>query len=545
MEYQGWVNPYAASMGDLIARSGNADAMAAQAIAEARARADMIRAGAWSGAVQGIANLPREIEASHFADTTNKLRQQELDARGQALAENNRQRVVMTLGRLAGSSKSAGDFVSGVDAIAQSGGIPADVAAHIKTQVQQAGPGGWQALQGQYTGFASQYQEAVKLGPGDQLVRPSLIPGQAPTTVASIPNKPVDLGPGHQLVPDAGGAPVASAPFAPGTGQHVVNGQVVDAAGAPVGAAVPKQETPSERDLNVGRLREINAKLEGTVPISPKEKADLEIEKRRVQAQIDHWKREDDANGATLDNLTPEAKDLLAKNFAMTGNVPPMGNGKAGQKTRVQLFNRAAELYGQMDLATQRAAYDANKKSLNQLQPMADAVNAFESTSRKNIDLFLEQARQVPDLGVPLTNTPIRWISGKVLGGTEVPAYEAARRVAVNEIAKVTSNPNLTGALSDSARHEVESFVPENATLGQAVKVMEVLKQDMENRRTSIADQIQAIRERIAAPPAGSSGPAAAAGVSVTNGGKTYGPFPDQAAADRFVADAKAKKLWK
>ncbi len=39
------------------------------------------------------------------------------------------------------------------------------------------------------------------------------------------------------------------------------------------------------------------------------------------------------------------------------------------------------------------------------------------------------------------------------------------------EIARIITNPNLTGVLSDSARQEVSQFNPETATLGQTVKV--------------------------------------------------------------------------
>ena len=83
--------------------------------------------------------------------------------------------------------------------------------------------------------------------------------------------------------------------------------------------------------------------------------------------------------------------------------------------------------------------------------------------------------------------------------------YDAARQVALSEIAKITSNPNLSGALSDSARHEVAAFNPDTATLKQTVAVMTLLKRDMDNRKSSLDDQLKDIRQRIAAPPGGST----------------------------------------
>ena len=65
------------------------------------------------------------------------------------------------------------------------------------------------------------------------------------------------------------------------------------------------------------------------------------------------------------------------------------------------------------------------------------------------------------------------------------------------EIARIVQNPNLTGQLSDSARHEIEVFNPQNATLKQTIAVMELLKQDMANRKNSLDTQLKDTRSRI------------------------------------------------
>jgi len=84
-----------------------------------------------------------------------------------------------------------------------------------------------------------------------------------------------------------------------------------------------------------------------------------------------------------------------------------------------------------------------------------------------------------------------------MLGSPDAAAYNAARQVAINEIAKITSNPTLVGQLSDTARKEVEAFNPAGATLKQSVAVMKLLKQDMQNRTDALDAQIGAIRSRI------------------------------------------------
>lgn len=213
-----------------------------------------------------------------------------------------------------------------------------------------------------------------------------------------------------------------------------------------------------------------------------------------------HNQATENQNEAAPD-LTPEARDMAANQFAMSGQLPPMGMGKAGAKVRTDIMNRAAELYKGLDIASQKAAYEANKSSLVQLQKQRENIGAFENTAKKNIDLFLDTAGKVVDTGSPLANSLARNISGKMLGSPDQAAFDAARQVAVNEIAKVTSGGGLSSVLSDSARHEIAAFNPANATLAQTVAVMRLLKKDMENRTGSIDDQIKSIRERIATKP--------------------------------------------
>jgi hypothetical protein len=202
-------------------------------------------------------------------------------------------------------------------------------------------------------------------------------------------------------------------------------------------------------------------------------------------------------------NLTPEAKDIVAHQFAMTGQLPPMGMGKAGAKVRTDIINRSAELYKGLDLPSQQAAFKANQGSLVKMQGQRDAIGSFEETALKNLDQFLATAQKVVDTGSPMINKPLRGISAAVLGTPELAAYNAARQTVIPEFAKILSNPTLAGQLTDSARKEVESLIGPDATLAQAVAVAKILKTDSANRRQSLDDQIAAIQKRIATPPAG------------------------------------------
>jgi hypothetical protein len=188
-------------------------------------------------------------------------------------------------------------------------------------------------------------------------------------------------------------------------------------------------------------------------------------------------------------NLTPEATAMAANLYAQTGQLPA-GFSRAPQVTS-QVINKAAT--ANPDIASNKAAYKANTSALNKVVGMRNAVEAYEKTASKNLDLFIEQAKNVPDTGIPILNAPTRALAEQ-MGSEKVSAYNTARQVALTEIARVVNNPNLTGVLSDSARKEIESFNPNSATLGQTLRIAQVLRQDMKNRHDSLVEQEKSIR---------------------------------------------------
>lgn len=236
----------------------------------------------------------------------------------------------------------------------------------------------------------------------------------------------------------------------------------------------------------------------GTQPITPFQQAELGNRAAALKIEAGKFGLEQQKLAQTQGDrtdLTPQGLDAAALNYAKTGQLPPLGMGDKG--TRKAIINRAAEMMPDLDVARNRADFTANQDSLKGLQKQRDAIGAFENTAKKNIDVFLNAAGKVVDTGSPMANNIARVVTGKMLGSPDQAAYDAARQVAINEIAKITSNPTLSGTLSDSARHEVEAFNPQSATLAQTVKVMRLLKQDMENRTTALDDAIGGIKGRI------------------------------------------------
>ncbi len=195
--------------------------------------------------------------------------------------------------------------------------------------------------------------------------------------------------------------------------------------------------------------------------------------------------------------LTPEAVAKMSEMFATTGQLPALGSGNNAAKLRQQIINQAAKDFPSVQFASSKADFQANESSLRKLQTQSDAVNAFEATAGKNLDLFLSAANKVVDTGSPFLNKPFRSLSSTALGSENMAALNATRQTAVNEIGKVLNSATGAAAITDAARHEVDTLLDPNATVKQWVAAAKFIKQDMKNRHDSYADQMGAIRKRI------------------------------------------------
>ncbi len=221
------------------------------------------------------------------------------------------------------------------------------------------------------------------------------------------------------------------------------------------------------------------------------------FDKYKQSQRLEEASVKSEAANAGAVELTPAGLDAAALAFSKSGNLPAMGNGKESTRARSKIINRAAELSPGLDIVSAKADLVANQDSLKTLQKQADAVQAFESTALKNTAPLLASAKKIIDSGSPLINLPLREAAAKAAGSGDQAVFNAALDIVTTEYAKIINNPNLSGQLSDSARTEVKALIPEGATLKQVVDVTNLLKNDSENRRTSLAEQIAAIRDRI------------------------------------------------
>ena len=338
-------------------------------------------------------------------------------------------------------------------------------------------------------GIASQYRSV--LDPKGQLQA-----GQLPDTLA----KYQQLSPGNIQMALANATTFQKAyEVATPKVQNGPNGQMVSVAGGAPGAA------PTVTPI-------------GAAPaLSPVAKAAEDLKNglidqntyNQIKNKETHIAPAVNVNMANNPNFDPSAplnpiQESAARDVLETGQrmTPSSRNPYAWQVNA-----RADYLKGQQGgtIIGTKADVNANTQSLVGLQKNRDAVVAFENTAGKNLDMAINLASKIPDSGSPWVNTPLRSLNMSGLGSADQAAANAARQVANNEIAKVTSSPGLTGQLSDSARHEVEAYNPQNATFAQTVAVAKVLRQDMANRHQAYDSQLAEIKGRMNGEQQGTS----------------------------------------
>lgn len=202
---------------------------------------------------------------------------------------------------------------------------------------------------------------------------------------------------------------------------------------------------------------------------------------------------------AAAGGLTDDDLQRAGQEYGITGVMPSLGRDSVTRAKIEHAKNQWARDNGlaPQDLVQLHAAYSGDKESLKKFQAQRDQIVSFEQTAQKNLDLFLNAAAKIPDSGMPWLNTPLRNLDAKAVGSENMAAVNAARQVANNEIAKVTSGGGLGGVLSDAARHEVENYNPASATFAQTKAVAKVLRQDMANRHASMDAMLQEIRGRM------------------------------------------------
>lgn len=277
-----------------------------------------------------------------------------------------------------------------------------------------------------------------------------------------------------------------------------------------VAQANQERETNSKEWKEAGPGLLINTRTgeqKGTLrqPVDQQELTDyLQKNPGKGPSDFAAWKAKLTPNAVIMGNqLGPagqgSALDQQAELYSKTHELPAGFSRSPG--TLAAIVKRAAELYPDADLASNQATFKADSAALKQVQTQFDKMTAFEGTALKNLDLYGQKAKAIPDLGAKFANVPLRMITGQMIGTQAMAELEAARQTASSEVAKVLSSSTGAGVLSDSQKKEAENVINGNYPLAATLGVIQTLKQDMANRHTSYQQDVDAIKGRLGAKP--------------------------------------------
>jgi len=212
--------------------------------------------------------------------------------------------------------------------------------------------------------------------------------------------------------------------------------------------------------------------------------------------------RANNALGADVGGLTPQALDMTAKAFARTNQLPSFGNGRQAAALKKAVIDRAAQYDPNTDsfsggtspdLAANAAEYGANKQALGALQKNYSATQAFIGTMDRNLDLLNQVAKKVTDTGIPFLNAPLRQ-AANAMGSAEQASFNVLMQSVQGEAARILSNPTLAGQLTDTARREMQSVIAGGATVGQLLNVAQTLRQEAGNRASEFESQMNSLK---------------------------------------------------
>lgn len=547
--------PAAGSIAELMLRRGDIAAQQAQAVAAAQARAAEVSGQAWAGAAQNIggsiAAIPGQIQQQKEQALRQQIGQQQLAGGWIDLKEKQKKleddetmaRIYQGAYGQAPSQQpgfqgpvqpgmpQAGSAASSADGLPPgmtkgANGVITIKPDYLTSAMAQAGMG--EKIPGVLAGLTAYQEKAASLAKlqGEVAIQTRDALGSLGATVEAAGNSapafhmaalmaihngqitPEQIKPYLDQV-DQNPAMVGAITKQLQTGskaQTELNAATMTAQSRQQTANTGTQRLTAELPKIAAETQVAQQNASGTQPITPYQQA--ELGNRAAALKIEQGKfgleqKKFDQAQTDKTDLTPEGLDAAAMMFAKTGQLPALGMGD--KTTRKAIINRAAQLTPGLDVASARADFEANKKSLDNITGTLDSLEAFSNTGKKNLQQFVDLFPKLPDSGVPWANTPIRLLNDKLVGAEYAPAVNMARSVAAREFSRIANDPKLKGALTDSARQEVDALIPADITLNQLKRLVPVILNDMNNAHTSLGEQRAAIQGRI---KLGSSTPA-------------------------------------
>jgi hypothetical protein len=277
---------------------------------------------------------------------------------------------------------------------------------------------------------------------------------------------------------------------------------------------IAKEKTTA--GLEAARIKALGTLNQGNMGLKKEgldiKKADLERKKEADKSLKDYRDQVVKAKAAmgtgVVSAMSSEAKTMLAKDFLLKGQLPPMSRGHEGQADFRAIMDEVAALRQTAgskpeEVLVRQAAIKASSHALGQLETQKGKVMAFANTIDPMLTRVEELSRKVGNGGIPIYNRFKNATKNQIANDPELSAYSAQIQLAATEAAKIISSPTGGSVVSDSARKEMQEIFNVSQTPEQISRVVKLIRSDIASRRDGFDQEIGHIKDSIMGNPQG------------------------------------------
>lgn len=255
----------------------------------------------------------------------------------------------------------------------------------------------------------------------------------------------------------------------------------------------------------------------GAVAREPTEKLDLQ---RKTRDLKDRMKQDYNFNPATgeetptgqpYESQEPPASMMAGgtsgldqetiRSAAMETMIDPsrlrlyVSYGNAGKADREAIANERTKIAREagmkpQDVVRMAMNFRAQNMTLPVLAKQKAAVQAYEGLARFNGDRLLQIIDKIDETGVPVIEG-VRRLAERGVGGVDEAEFLSVLQTYQTEVARIISNPNLSGVLTDAARKEIQDVIQKGGTAEQFKRIINRLNLEMDMRGQMLDEQMQ------------------------------------------------------
>jgi len=220
----------------------------------------------------------------------------------------------------------------------------------------------------------------------------------------------------------------------------------------------------------------------------------LNANQKASLAQADSHFQQRLAQETATGALTPETTDLLAQTYIKTGQMPPLGMGKAATVLRQSVLNRAAQISmggganpdgtakpnvsaedAASNIVQNKSSLIGNRASERTLGTNLANIVAAGSEAEKMINIAQTYATKINPTDYPVINTAGNYIA-KNSGDPTQAGLATSLNSLVNAYARAI-NPKGVATVSD--KNHAREVINTNMASGQFNEVFSVMRQEM------------------------------------------------------------------